>query len=175
MVMRLLLIGCICLFIHTSAFSQVSIVVNGIIFSIPGKTGGELMGKTGNPATIEGFYAIDTTQRTLTSTVVKRFEDFETNDNVDVDQYTIHFEDIDLNEVFEIPIYDDGTFKTPHYYADFMANDLNESIEHFACIHGTGSEQLTLAESPLWIRFYFLEEEEATAFIQSIRTTLNLK
>lgn len=174
MVMRFILISCISLFIHTSAFSQVSIVVNGIIFSIPGKTGGELMGKTGNPATIEGFYAIDTNQRTLTSTVVKRFEDFETNDNVDVDQYTIHFEDIDLKEVFEIPIYDDGTFKTPHYYVDFMANDLNESIEHLACIHGTGSSQLTLSSSPLWLRFYFLEEQEAIAFIQRTRTILKL-
>lgn len=174
MVMRFILISCISLFIHKSAFSQVSIVVNGMIFSIPGKTGGELMGKTGNPATIEGFYAIDTNQRTLTSTVVKRFEDFETNDNVDVDQYTIHFEYIDLNEVFEIPIYDDGTFKTPHYYVDFMANDLNESIEHLACIHGTGSSQFTLSDSPLWLRFYFLEEQEATAFIQRTRTILKL-
>jgi hypothetical protein len=58
---------------------------------------------------------------------------------------------------------------------DFLVKDLEQSIEHLACIHGTGSEQLTLAESPVWIRFYFLEEEEATAFILTIRTTLNLK
>lgn len=155
-------------------FSQVAVVVNGVILNIPGKTGGELMGKTGSPATIEGFYFIDTNQRTLTSTVVKHFEDFETTDNVDVDQLTIHFEDIDLNEVFELPIYDDGTFKTPHYYVDFLAKELNQSIEHLACLHGSGADQLTLSESPVWIRFYFLEAEEAATFIQTSRTLLNL-
>lgn len=155
-------------------FSQVPVVVNGVILNIPGKTGGELMGKTGSPATIEGFYFIDTNQRTLTSTVVKHFEDFETKDNVDVDQFIVHVEDIDLNQVLELPVYDDSTFITPHYYVDFLAKELNQSIEHLACLHGSGANQLTLSESPVWIRFYFLEAEEAAAFIQASRTLLNL-
>lgn len=156
-------------------FSQAYIAVKGVLFPISGISGGELMGKTGNPATIEGFYAIDTLKKTLISTVVKHFEDFETNDRIDFEQFTIRFQDINTTDFVDVPIYDDTTFKTPYYFIDFLSKELDQSVEHLVCLHGNPSETLELAASPVWIRFYFLEEKTAYEFIKQVKTELNMK
>lgn len=156
-------------------FSQAYIAVKGVLFPVSGISGGELMGKTGNPATFEGFFHLDTLQKTLVSTIVKHLEDFETVDQVDFEQFTIRLEDINTTDFPDGPVYDDTTFKTPYYFVDFLSKELEQSVEHLVCLHDAASETLELAPSPVWIRFYFLEEKTADEFIKQVKTELKMK
>lgn len=171
--MRWLVIAFLLVQMTNESYGQAFVVIKGIMKEIPGKSGGELMGKTGNPATFEGFYFLDTLGQKLISTTIKRYEDAETSDNVDLDQFTLHLNDLEISEVPEHPIFDDETLKTPFFYIDFLCKDLEASVEHYACLHEQGTDQLILAESPVWIRFYFLDEVEANTFLATTRTFLN--